>query len=65
MEDHGRQQKTDTFGSAVDCPRQASGLAGEVEAQVQPEQMLIHTAGHLSYGFLGNTGEDGIAQFLG
>jgi hypothetical protein len=65
MKDHGGQQEADALGPSVDCSRQSSGLSGQVEAQVQAKQVLVHTACDPSYGLLCNAGEDGIAQLLG
>jgi hypothetical protein len=64
VEDHGRQQEADTFGSTVNGSRQAASLARQVEALVEPQQMLIDLAGNGSDGFLGDTGEDCVAHFL-
>lgn len=64
MEDHGRQEEADAFGSAVDGSGQAASLPGQMEALVQSEQVFIDLAGHGPDGFLGDTGEDGIAGFL-
>jgi hypothetical protein len=64
VEDHGGQQETDAFGSAIDSSRQATGLARQVEALVEPQQMFIDLASNGSDGFLGDTGEDCVAHFL-
>lgn len=64
MKHHGRQQEADALSSTVNSPCQASGLSRQVEAQIQPEQMLVDTTCHFSNSFLCDASEDGIAEFL-
>jgi hypothetical protein len=64
VEDHGRQQEADALCASIDGPCQASRLARQVEAEVKFQQMLVHAAGNFADSLLGDTGKDGVAQFL-
>jgi hypothetical protein len=64
MKHHGRQQEADALCSTINGPCQASGLSRQVEAQIQPEQMLVDTTCHFSNGFLCNASKDGIPELL-
>lgn len=64
MEDHGCQQEADTLGSAVNSASQAASLAGEMEIQVESQEVVEDILSHLSNGLLGDTCKHRIAQFL-
>ncbi|CAG9941258.1 unnamed protein product [Clonostachys rosea f. rosea IK726] len=64
VEHHARQQEADALRTAVQRPRQPSRLLGEVEVEVQAQQVLKHVARDAAYGLLRDAREDGIAQLL-
>ena len=64
MEDHGRQQEADALGAAVHCSGQAARLTGQMEAQVELQQVLIDAAGDFADRLLGDARKDGVAQLL-
>lgn len=64
MEHHGSQKETDTLRSTVNGSGQATGLAREVEVQVQAQQVLKDVSCNFSNGLLCYTSKHGIPQFL-
>src|SRR5689334_18357545 len=64
MEDHGRQQEANALGTSINCSGQPTSLAGQMEAQVELQQVVIDVAGHFTNGLLGDAGEDGVSHLL-
>lgn len=64
MEDHRREQEADALRPAVDGPTQTAGLAGEVEVEVEAQEVVKHIAGHPTDRLLRDVREDGIADLL-
>ena len=64
MEDHGGQQETYSLGATVNGTSQTTRLARQMEALIQPQKVLVHSAGDGANGLLGDTGKHGIAQLL-
>lgn len=64
MEDHRREQEADALRPAVDGPTQTSGLAGEVEVEVETQEVVKHIAGHPADRLLRDVRKDGIADLL-
>lgn len=64
VEDHRGKKEADALGTAVNGSGQTSSLARKVKVQVKLQKVLIDTASDSADGFLGNTGEDGVTEFL-
>lgn len=64
MEHHGRQQEADALGTTVDSSRQPACLSGQVEVEVESEQVLKDVARNFADGFLGHTRKDCVPEFL-
>ena len=64
MKHHGCQQETNSLGSAVNCASQATGLAGEVEVEVQSQKMLEDITRHFPDSLLRDAREDCVTEFL-
>lgn len=64
MEDHRRQQETDALGTPVNGPREASGLSGQVEVEIQLEKVVKDIASHTANSLLGHARKDGVPDLL-
>lgn len=64
VENHGGKKEANSLSTTVNCSGQASGLTRKVKVQVKLQKVLIDTASDSADGFLGNTGEDGVTEFL-
>lgn len=64
VEHHGRQQEADTLGSAVDCSRQSTRLAAEMEVQVESEEVLEDIPRDAANRLLCDTSKNRISQLL-
>lgn len=64
MEHHRCQQETNTLCSAVNCSRKTTGLATQMEVEVQSQKMVENVAGDFPNSCLGDSCEDSISKFL-
>lgn len=64
MKDHRRQEEADTLGTPVQSSGQPSRLAGQMEIEVELQQMFKDTTRDPSYRLLSHTGKHSIPQFL-
>jgi hypothetical protein len=64
MENHGSEEETDAFSTAVNCTGQTSSLPREVEVEIQSQQMFENIRSHLPNCLLRDASKDRIAEFL-
>lgn len=64
MEDHRSQQKANTLGSTINGASQATGLARQMEVQVESQEVVEYISRYLADCLLRNTCKDRIAKLL-
>lgn len=64
MENDRSQEEANALCSAINSPSQASGLPGQMKAEVEGQEVLVDAASHLSDCFLGDGCEYGITKLL-